>query len=165
MFLCNVCYIETVYIKKRGVCYNCYCKGRKEGKYQDKVLTVGAFRHFSEVAFANNYFTHENWYHEPAQFKLKGTLYRPDFYDGENNVFIEVSASIAKYDQNREKYIMFRKMFPKICLEIRNVAGELIDETKSHREIQYIIDKGVTTFKDVDLKEIKNKAVLKKKMS
>jgi len=41
------------------------------------------------------------------------------FYDGERNIFIEVSGSRQAYHANKDKYRLFRELFPLISLEIR----------------------------------------------
>lgn len=77
-----------------------------------------------EVEFVKNYFTHKNWIHHPATFNLNYTAYTPDFYDGENNVFIEMVGTRQAYHRNKDKYISFEKVFPLIKLEIRKTNGE-----------------------------------------
>lgn len=54
-------------------------------------------------------------------------MYSPDFYDGNRNVFIEVIGSRQAYDQNKEKYDLMKKIFPKIKFEIRTPDGALLE--------------------------------------
>jgi hypothetical protein len=61
---------------------------------------------------------------------LKETIYTPDFYDGERNVFIEVAGTRQAYHENKGKYQMMKKTYSRIILEIRQVSGSLIDIDK-----------------------------------
>ena len=129
--LCIKCKTEPIYVKSRGLCVDCarrfYVKrtqerkGRPEPKHHQNKVRFG-----SEVEFIKNFFKHKNWFYHPVIFRLNGCNYEPDFYDGERNVFIEVSGTRQAFYQNREKYRLFTKNFPLINLEIRRVNGDLI---------------------------------------
>ena len=132
---CIKCKEKPVFIQKRGLCQTCYGAERKK---------VGSFinpdthnyckpsdishNNKRELEFVKNYFKHSNWIHSPAIFHLDGENYSPDFYDGEKNLFIEVSGTRQAYHANKEKYILMRKLFPKINFEIRKVDGTILDE-------------------------------------
>jgi hypothetical protein len=84
----------------------------------------------AEVEFIKNFFTHNNWLYQPTMFRFDHYRYTPDFYDSERNVFIEVAGTRQAYDQNKDKYDIFRKTFPQINYEIRKSDGSILDETK-----------------------------------
>ena len=90
--------------------------------------TVKKHEHLGELHFIRNYFTHKNWIPQPALFSLNGKGYKPDFYDVERNTFIEVSGTRQAYHANKDKYDLFRKLYPKINFEIRKPNGELLKE-------------------------------------
>jgi len=71
------------------------------------------------------------WIYQPALFRLNGYRYTPDFYDGEREVFIEVSGTRQAFYNNREKYRLFIKTFPGIKFEIRRPNGDLIPLTET----------------------------------
>lgn len=138
--LCITCRKNQIYIKKRGICALCYARLRrdqiKEGTWQTTIKlqkdlslpTIHKYENQAEISFVQNYFTHKNWTYHPCTFRLDGTNYSPDFYDGERNVFIEVSGTRQAYHFNKKKYELFRKTFPKINFEIRKSSGELLNE-------------------------------------
>ncbi len=99
-------------------------------KKEPCAITLKKMRHESELLFVRNHFTHNKWLPHPVMFYLDGTKYTPDFYDQERNAFIEVTGTKQAYSANREKYKMLRKMFPRIIFEVRNVQGELVDESE-----------------------------------
>ena len=73
---------------------------------------------------------------------MDGEKYSPDFYDGEMNVFIEVVGTRQAYSENKDKYNLLRKYYPKINFEIRLSDGSLLDETKSiHSQVELIASK------------------------
>lgn len=114
---------------KKGLCARCY--GRHYRKEQRPGDTYPHYE--SEMAFVQRYFTHNNWVAQPARFKIyvpcgETTTYRPDFYDGERGVFIEVAASRSTYEKNQWKYAQFRRLYPSLTLELRNVDGALCEE-------------------------------------
>ena len=122
---CIECKERPVDVKKRGLCYACYQRLRKGTGLTPIYVAIANNREFH---FVKSYFTHNNWTHTPAVFYLGKTKYTPDFYDGERNVFIEVSGSRQAYHQNKAKYELFKKTFPKIKLEIRTPDGELLSK-------------------------------------
>lgn len=141
----NICIKEgcqrPIFNKKRRLCNSHYQKlrhkARLEGKslLKDAELSVPVLKkreHKGEIEFIKNYFNHEYWIHEPAAFHLSldghNLLYTPDFYDGEREVFIEVSATRQAYHANKDKYQLFRDTFPGLTLEIRKPSGVLLDE-------------------------------------
>lgn len=89
---------------------------------------AGRINNTNEIKFVKCFFKHNNWFYQPATFKLNGRSYTPDFYDAERNVFIEVSGTKQAYHANKEKYKLMRKWFPKINFEIRRSDGQEIDE-------------------------------------
>lgn len=142
--MCVTCKKEPIFIKKRGLCKRCYNRvwGRENGNgvwtpTQNTILknynkthcvkVVANIQHRSEILFIQNFFKHNNWVYQPAKFRLNETSYSPDFYDCERNVFIEVVGTRQAYSQNQFKYTLFRELFPKLKLEIRNAVGDLID--------------------------------------
>ncbi|MCJ7482641.1 MAG: hypothetical protein MUO31_06720 [Thermodesulfovibrionales bacterium] len=88
----------------------------------------------SEIEFIRSYFTHSNWIYHPANFKVNGSKYMPDFYDGERNVFIEVAGTRQAYYNNRAKYITFAATFPKLQFEIRYPDGVLLPLNETYKE-------------------------------
>ena len=140
---CINCNIKPIYIKKRKLCKKCYggfyrhtIKGAgfkwKKKTYSEKIF------YSSEIEFSKNFFDHKNWIYHPVMFRLNGTTYQPDFYDGERNVFIEVVGSRSAFQNNKHKYIDFMKIFPKINFEIMLVSGEIIDIFQQIQEITEI---------------------------
>lgn len=131
--LCIQCRKNPIYIKKRKLCRKCYSKfwvGQVSASDKKRISPFEAkkTKQSSEVEFIRNFFEHKNWYYHPANFQLKGTKYQPDFYDGERNVFIEVSGTPSAFHSNKRKYIQFIKEYPKIKFEIRYSTGELLND-------------------------------------
>ncbi len=122
---CKKCGNVGIFVKKWKLCQRCYIIFMKENK--NKVINNVRITYYSELDFIKNFFKHTEWIYHPATFRLNGTTYQPDFYDGKRNVFIEVSASSGAFYNNREKYLEMKKTFPKITFEIRQVNGDLID--------------------------------------
>ena len=137
MGLCIECKERPIYIKKRRLCSLCYGRiQRREKKlirpdHDYCSRTTAKIAYDSEILFIKNFFSHSNWLFRPTTFRLNGTNYSPDFYDGETNTFIEVSGTRQAYSRNKDKYKLFRKTFPQINFEIRNPDGEIINEDKS----------------------------------
>ena len=134
--LCIVCKERAVRIKCRGLCDACYRKERKSGfKNKARAFSVEVSRataqkiqNRAEIEFVKNFFHHTNWIHQPASFRCNGTYYQPDFYDQERNTFIEVAGTRQAYEQNKNKYKIFRDYFPSLNFEIRKEDGTLVVE-------------------------------------
>lgn len=135
MNLCIECGERPVFNKKRNLCRICYQQYiRKGGAIKSQIGWKVKSRRIilsekidREFVFIKNYFNHNNWVRHPATFRFDGaTIYAPDFYDGERNVFIEVVGSRQAYHQNKEKYELMKSIYPKINFEIRTVDGALI---------------------------------------
>jgi hypothetical protein len=121
---CMQCRLREVYAK--GLCKYCYSEAYRQAKRQSPVYS-------SEMEFVRNYFTHKNWVSQPAKFRLKFMgvdlkTYTPDFYDGETGVFIEVSSCSTAYWQGKATYDAFRKSYPTLTLEVRDIDGNLCEE-------------------------------------
>lgn len=112
-------------IKKFKLCKKCYQQMYRNRPHLKKVLSENEINHLSEIEFIKNYFKHGNWIYQPATFVLKNTTYSPDFYDGENNCFIECVGTRQAYSLNKDKYKLFREIFPKIKFELRATDGKL----------------------------------------
>lgn len=125
--ICIKCKVKPIYVKKRKLCLKCYGQVRHI-EYKERVGRKILYH--SEVEFIKNYFTHNNWVYQPAIFRLNGVNYEPDFYDGERNVFIEVSGTKQAFQANFDKYKLFIKTYPLIKFEIRDIYGELKSLTK-----------------------------------
>jgi hypothetical protein len=130
--LCINCKTKPIQNKKRSLCYACYQKLRNNGNDfspDHKILSAyDKIKHTAEMIFIKNYFKNNNWIYQPVIFKLNGDHYTPDFYDIENNIFIEVVGTKQAYHKNKEKYKKLVEFFPKINFEIRLESGEkLID--------------------------------------
>ncbi|MCK5016936.1 MAG: hypothetical protein KAS32_07670 [Candidatus Peribacteraceae bacterium] len=125
---CVLCNKEKkIYCQKRRMCKLCYLKWYRQKEkvvvkqnYQDKIF------HLKEVEFIKNFFTHQNWVYQPANFRVNGHRYCPDFYDGERNVFIEVAGTYQAFYGNRSKYRQFIQLYPKIKFEVRVVTGKIV---------------------------------------
>jgi len=140
--LCVSCNKYPIFIKKRGLCRNCY--QRLRNKYRGKSLfeldhefaekTLERRQHKAEIEFIGNFFTHRKWLHHPTLFYLNDIKYTPDFYDAKRNVFIEVSGTRQAYHANKDKYDLFRKLFPQLNFEIRKPSGELLNEGIHYKE-------------------------------
>ena len=122
--LCIQCGEKPVFIQKRGLCRVCYSRVWYRGK-KLSTKTNWEIRHGTEIEFIKNFFTHKNWIYHPVFFRLDGCGYQPDFYDGERNVFIEVSGTKQAFSANFEKYKLFIKTFPLINFEIRDIFGNI----------------------------------------
>ena len=120
---CISCLKKPIEIKKWRRCITCYQKYRRTPGFRDAKTPT---KHQSEMEFIRSFFNHTNWIYQPVLFRFNGESYQPDFYDGERNVFIEVSGTRQAFYSNREKYRLFIKTFPKIKLEIRHENGDLI---------------------------------------
>jgi len=138
--MCINCGKKPIHIKIRKLCMRCYQKVRSDNgpfinqashNYKAGLKKYDVNR---EVEFIKTFFSHTNWIHQPAMFRFNGQKYSPDFYDGERNVFIEVSGSRQAYHEAKEKYASFRKNFPKINFEIRKSDGSLLDEETRNKE-------------------------------
>ena len=129
---CIKCKTRNIQQAKHNLCNPCYQKERKEGRLRlspgISTPTIQKYKHLREMDFIKNFFTHTNWTAQPCVFSLGIKSYRPDFYDGERNVFIEVAGTKQAYHANKEKYAQFRRLFPKLILEIRLDSGELLEE-------------------------------------
>ena len=126
--LCIYCRRRPVTHIRRQLCAACYNLIHKKGL--DDPLPAKSpehVHHNCEIEFIKNFFTHPNWQYQPANFRLNGTTYSPDFYDEERNVFIEVSGSRQAYHANKDKYELFEKLFPKLSFEVRKPDGLLLD--------------------------------------
>jgi len=88
-------------------------------------LNINKITHLAEIEFVKNYFAHKNWVYQPACFHLRETKYTPDFYDGERNVFIEIVGTTQAFYSNKDKYLLFKELFPRIILEFRDKNGEI----------------------------------------
>ena len=117
--LCIKCNKNPIFIKKRELCLSCYQK-----TYHKRTSIPKLDREFD---FVKNFFNHKNWIRHPVMFRLEGTIYTPDFYDSERNVFIEVAGTRQAYQANKSKYMMMEKLYPKIIFEVRQVSGKIID--------------------------------------
>lgn len=88
---------------------------------------VKGIHHDSEKQFALTFFDHDKWVHEPRFFYLPdGTKYKPDFYDAQRDVYIEVVGSHAAFHHNKAKYSLFNDTFPGTSLEFRTRDGNLL---------------------------------------
>ena len=139
--LCIKCHEHPVYIARWSLCVRCYRARQREvrgigvAKGTLSTVTMKKFDSEAEHDFTKNFFSHKNWQYHPAMFRLKDRMtYTPDFYDGVRNVFIEVIGTKQAYHQNKEKYDLFREIFPLIKLEIRQSDGSLLDETEGRKQ-------------------------------
>lgn len=124
--ICIVCKVKKYqYCKKREMCSPCYQKWYRINREN---ISLNYDRDFypTEMMFIKNYFNHQNWIYQPANFRVNNHRYTPDFYDGERDVFIEVSGTRQAFYQNRDKYHAFIEAYPKIKFEIRKANGKLI---------------------------------------
>ena len=126
--LCIRCGKKPIAIKKRKLCRACYQKEYHKNGLSPKERTV---THFREMDFIKNFFTHVNWIYEPVTFRLNEERYTPDFYDAERNFFIEVVGTKQAYHQNKKKYQLFKRLYPKINFEIRTSDGEILKEKEN----------------------------------
>jgi hypothetical protein len=124
---CIKCKKREVFIKKRGLCRQCYMKEYYANKI--KIEKGSSSVHPAEMEFIKNFFPHNDWIYLPVVFHLEKTSYTPDFYDVEQNTFIEVVGTPAAYHANKEKYQEMKTRFPKIRFEIRAPDGKLINES------------------------------------
>ena len=137
--LCIECGKNPIHIKKRKLCKLCYQRYWHTHVAISDTYPSNYSKHkerkakqASEIEFIKKFFYHKNWIFHPCSFQVNGHLYHPDCYDGERNVFIEVSGTSQAFYQNREKYIQFIKAYPKISFEIRYSSGELLKDMKYH---------------------------------
>ncbi len=125
---CIKCKNQVVHVKKWKLCKKCYVFQRKNGLLTSGSITVNKteIRHKSEINFIKNYFTHVNWFYQPAMFRFNYMKYSPDFYDGARGVFIEVVGCHQAYQKNKSKYSKFRKAYSFLKFEIRTSEGDLV---------------------------------------
>ena len=130
---CIECHKKPIHNKKRKLCVRCYQRLRHQASTANTSLLTedNPFAGRSEIEFIKNFFTHRDWIYHPALFRLNNEKYSPDFYDGERNMFIEVSATRQAYFFNKHKYELLRKLFPKLNFEIRKPSGELLNEDEA----------------------------------
>ena len=126
------CKKKPIYIQKRGLCQGCSSKFYNERYRQtgNRMAKYWEVRHGNEVEFVKNFFTHKNWIYHPAIFRLDGKNYEPDFYDGERNMFIEVTGTHQAFNSNKQKYKQFIKTYPLVNFEMRYNTGELLSLTE-----------------------------------
>jgi hypothetical protein len=131
--LCIQCKERPIHNVKRGLCQSCYQRDRRvNGPYIKFDHTfcdrVESQKNDSrEIVFIKKFFSHHNWVHEPAKFKIDDTSYTPDFYDGERDVWIEVAGTRQAFEANKDKYLKFREAYPKLNFEVRRYDGVLLD--------------------------------------
>jgi len=137
--ICMGCNKEKyMYCQKRMLCNTCYALWYREHQKNDERKKPHSrylgdkIHHSTEIEFIKNFFEHKNWIYQPAFFRLNGGGYSPDFYDGERNIFIEVSGTHQAFCGNKKKYIEFMKTYPKVNFEIRYSTGELLKDMKFH---------------------------------
>jgi len=131
--ICVECKTRKVGIKKHELCTTCYQRLRRKGVFLGDghrrrcKSTIANWENKGEIEFIRNYFKHNNWVHHPGTFRLDGhkEKYTPDFYDGERNVFIEVSGTRQAYHANKHKYKRFMELYPELNFEIRLPTGEI----------------------------------------
>ena len=144
-YLCTECHKDPIQIKKYGLCRKCYSRLYYADKLKPVLsrvslppskenyasgATIEKMERDGEFEFVRSFFNkNTNWVHQPALFYFDGKKYRPDFYDVERNVFIEVSRTRQAYSKNKHKYDLFRKLYPKLNFEIRKPSGDLLNET------------------------------------
>lgn len=137
MELCIECRERPIDIKKRKLCNRCFSRLRVRGVLSDlNSLDNTPVYHIAEMDFVKNYFKHSNWTYQAVTFRLDNTTYKPDFYDGDANVFIEVVGTKQAFSANKQKYTDMRKLYPKIKFEIRLSNGELFREGVSFERQQ-----------------------------
>jgi hypothetical protein len=57
---------------------------------------------------------HKKWIYPTKRFNLGKTTYRPDFYLPNERLYIEVVGSRQAFHANKNKIILFKKLFPHI---------------------------------------------------
>lgn len=133
---CVKCKTRPIIIRKWKLCRQCYSGLYQVGKLAVKrhgttiansISVQTKLSNENELNFIKNFFKHTNWIFHPAIFKSDGFHYEPDFYDGERNMFIEVSGTRQAFHANKEKYKDFQRIFPRINFEIRQVNGDLVN--------------------------------------
>ena len=146
--LCIKCGWRPIFSKKRQLCASCYGRLQRKGELEPIVkiirpinekdlitpARINLHEREGEFQFVRNFFNHNNWIYHPAMFYLDIHKYTPDFYDGERNVFIEVSRTRQAYSANKHKYTLFKKIFPKIQLEVRKPSGQLLNEESRDKQ-------------------------------
>jgi len=144
MELCIDCHERPIHIKKRGLCQRCYLRHHargefsqagppKENRYASRP-TLNKRELNGEFEFVKSYFKDGSWIYQPAIFKLNGQKYSPDFYDPARNVWIEVSSTRQAYHANKDKYQLFRELYPHLNFEIRKPTGELLNEDSRDKQ-------------------------------
>ena len=124
--ICISCNDRPVEVKKWKRCRRCYQNYRKGEGFKQPPVT----KYCSEMDFIKNFFDHKNWVYQPTTFRIGMDKYRPDFYDGERNIFIEVAGTRQAFSSNKHKYQKFIVLYPKINFEIRYSTGELLTDMK-----------------------------------
>ncbi len=126
--VCIRCKKRPFAVKKHKLCSACYQRWYMQlKKKRGFKIPNYKIQHESEVEFIKNFFTHTNWIHHPAIFRMSKTRYEPDFYDGERGVFIEVAGTTQAFYANVEKYKDFMIEYKHIKFEIRHTDGKLMD--------------------------------------
>ncbi len=125
--MCINCKKEPVFVKSRKLGKKCYHNLLHHGELLKNQRGLKGSSSDREIEFIKNYFQHDDWIYHPARFNLNSISYTPDFYDGQRNVFIEVAGTRQAYHLNKDKYVAFKKLFPRITLEIRDATGKLIE--------------------------------------
>lgn len=129
--LCVECNERPIKVQKSGLCAKCYSRRYNQGGKKTGYGTTDCNGVRSEIYFAKLYFDHKNWLYQSVTFRLDfNETYRPDFYDVQNNVYIELSSSESAFSRSLYKVKKARLLFPYYKFEFRKINGELIDENK-----------------------------------
>lgn len=134
---CAFCQTEPITLVAIDLCNRCYRESLRNNSDHNhpqapkpeikSAATVTKHENAGEVSFVKNFFKHTKWSHHPATFKTTEGKYTPDFYDGERDVFIEVSATQQAFNKNKHKYAAFADAFPAINFEVRTPTGALLE--------------------------------------
>lgn len=98
---------------------------------------IAQIKNVNERFFAENFFKHDKWVSQPKPIDLGEYTYRPDFYDEERDMYIEVVGTKQAFYQNKFKYLKTIKIIGSEKFEIRDIAGRIINISETHKHYEH----------------------------
>ncbi|WP_302554104.1 hypothetical protein [uncultured Bilophila sp.] len=98
---------------------------------------IAQIKNDNERFFAENFFKHDKWISQPKPIDLGEYTYRPDFYDEEREIYIELVGTKQAFYQNKAKYVKTIEVLGKEKFEIRDIAGRLVDIHPTRKKCEH----------------------------
>lgn len=98
---------------------------------------IAQIKNDNERFFAENFFKHDKWISQPKPIDFGEYTYRPDFYDEERDMYIEVAGTKQAFYQNKAKYIKAIEVLGNESFEIRDTAGRLVNIHPTQKKCEH----------------------------